>query len=104
MITAHFLICKTGPVDISAISTVMAVDQSGLTTSIVQATRGHYSNVHTETGAFMTVITVMMYQSFAATVSVTQQQPSIQFPVDKFSHSRPWLRMYFISPFKFSTA
>jgi len=41
----------------------------------------------------MTVITVMVYQSFAATVSVTQQQPSIQFPADKFYHTTRWAKL-----------
>jgi len=40
VITMHFLIRKTAPVDISVINTAKAVDQSGLTTSLVPATRG----------------------------------------------------------------
>ena len=81
----NIFICKTGPVDLYGNNTVMAVDQTGFTTCSVQATRGQQPNVNDAvSGAFITVITMKMYQSVAATVSATLQQPSIQFPADKF--------------------
>ena len=47
----------------------------------------------TKAGALMTVYTVMMCQSVAATVSPTLQQPSIQFPAGKFHHTTGWAKL-----------